>query len=140
MKSFNWSLIATGTLLLLCVVSCGGSTPLNKGDGSAGSGGTTSTGAAGAGGGGGAATGNGGAGGADAGLLTCAPGADCTDGDTCTTTMGCGGGGRERACFCDQNGVLACENCQLSDGGTGGTGGTDAGANACPSGVTSGMA
>jgi hypothetical protein len=89
--------------------------------------------------GGGGAVGAGGAGGVDAGPGTCAPGAACTSGQSCTTSTGCAGA-RERACFCDPNGLLACESCQASDAGAGGASGSDAGAaNACPSGITSGM-
>jgi hypothetical protein len=78
------------------------------------------------------------------------PGVACSDGQSCSTAMGCGAN-RERACFCDPNNQLACETCEVPDagstgaggaGGAGGTGGaTDGGAaGACPSGVMSGMA
>jgi hypothetical protein len=40
---------------------------------------------------------------------------------------------REIACFCEVNGMFACQACVPVDGGTGGSGGTDAGTPACPS-------
>jgi hypothetical protein len=166
------------TAVMAAVAGCGGTSAAGSRDGGAGSdgaagaGGSAATGAGGAGAGGSgaggssatgaggssatgaggsSATGAGGAtgtGGADGGLASCTPGTACTDGESCSTTMGCGNN-RERACFCDPNGQLACETCQAPDGGTGGTtgnggngGGMDAGTvvATCPSGVTSGMA
>jgi hypothetical protein len=75
-----------------------------------------------------------GIGGSDGGQAICAPGVACTDGQSCTTSTGCANN-RERACFCDPNGLLACETCQAVDAGM------DAGpaVNACSSGVTSGL-
>ena len=57
--------------------------------------------------------------GSDTATSACVPGGACLANETCTTPTACPGG-RQRACFCDPNGVFACETCATPDGGGGG--------------------
>ncbi|HEY7373343.1 MAG TPA: hypothetical protein VIF57_14365 [Polyangia bacterium] len=153
--------LALTTVIFAGALACGSSSNRNPGTGgSAGgtTGGTTGDagagGAGGAGGTGGAAGGTTGAGGAAAGAtggaaagatgtggtsgagggggaVTCAPSAACTGSESCAAP--CGGNRREIACFCEANGMFACQACAPVDAGGGGSGGTDAGVPACPS-------
>jgi hypothetical protein len=96
--------------------------------GRGGAGGTAGTGAPGGRGGAGGTAGGSGTGGTG-GAVDCRPGATCTGTESCSAP--CGGGRREIACFCDPNGLFACEACLPIDSGAGGTG-VDAGVPACP--------
>jgi hypothetical protein len=65
-------------------------------------------------------------------------------GFTCINTRACGKN-REQFCYCDPNGKVACETCQVDDGGTaapdgGSDAGTDGGAGLpmCPANATKG--
>jgi hypothetical protein len=133
--------------LMAGALGCGNTTPaggsggggqIGASGGSGGSGGTTgqagATGTGGSSGMTGAAgrgmTGAGGAaGGTDGGVVNCVAGGACTGNETCAAP--CAGGSRQIACFCEANGLLACEACAPVDGGAGGSGG-DAGVTACP--------
>jgi hypothetical protein len=88
--------------------------------GKVGTGGTTGTGGASATGGAsgtGGANGSGGTTGTDSGTLTCQAGASCSGAQTCSTTTGCRPG-TQNVCFCDPNGQLACQGCEMSDAGS----------------------
>jgi hypothetical protein len=103
--------------LLVGAMGCGDTSGGNGGTGgSNGAGGTTAAGGA------SGSTGAGGSqGGAGGGGVNCVAGASCTGSATCAAP--CAGGTREIACFCETNGLLACETCAAS---------TDGGVPACP--------